>query len=114
MTSCHIWRDHPKSGPARYVFGEMVAFSRIGGSAGESYDFSDPTFSRDAHPWRTGLEGRAEVSARDYRVKRTCGNKSHVYVGEFAENTIKRADFEKLFEQWIRAQAERDGCPVRG
>ncbi len=127
-TACQISRKRDQSidppvnedEPA-YLLGPRVGFSRITGSAAANYDLTESQeLLHNVEPWnRFGGKGyHADNQAKnknkdnEMRLKRACGDETHVYVGAYAPHTVTRAQYETLFAQWVRAQAQRDGCPV--
>ncbi|MFB9728422.1 hypothetical protein [Haloechinothrix salitolerans] len=127
-TACQIWRKRdPRVDPPvnedepAYLLGPRVGFSRITGNAAADYDLTkSQELLHNVEPWnRFGGKGyhadnQAQNKNKDneMRLKRACGDETHVYVGAYAPHTVTRAEYEKLFAQWVRAQAQRDGCPV--
>jgi hypothetical protein len=114
VTTCHVWRERGSEEPESYVFGPMVSFSRVSGPASDGYEFADGAFGDGVEEWSTSLAAEAYVNESDYRLKVDCGGGDLTFIGRFAANTVDRADFEDLFQKWVRAQAERDGCSVDG
>ncbi len=126
--ACQIWRERdPSTDPPvnedepAHLLGPRVGFSRITGSAAVNYDLAEAQeLLHNVEPWnRFGGKGfhadnQAQNKNKDneMRLKRTCGDETHVYVGAYAPHTVTRTQHEKLFTQWVRAQAQRDGCPV--
>lgn len=119
-TTCQLWRKHdptidgdsPETGDLRQIFGPMVAFSRVSGHVAEQFDVRWPYEAYDdATPWNR-YGGKGAIADNEMRLKRTCRDETHVYVGAYAPHTVSRAQYEKLCAQWVRAQAQRDGCPV--
>lgn len=127
-TACQLWRERDRSidapvntGEHAYLLGPSIGFSRISGAATDHFDLAEAKKRRhNVEAWnRFGGKGfHADIRARhknkdnEMRLKRTCGNETHVYVGAYAPHTVTRAQYETLFAQWVRAQAQRDDCPV--
>lgn len=123
VASCQVWREARSSEmgsstatPA--LFGPMIAFNRYADTAAKILDPDGDGFVTE-HAWPNDLDGkgfvaepRNRVTETAYRVRRSCRGDTHIYTGGFAAGTVNRSDFEDLFDQWIRAHAKRDGCPV--
>lgn len=127
-TTCQIWRkratniDPPvNEGEPAYLLGPRVGFSRITGSVAANYDLTkSQELLHNVESWnRLGGKGyhadnqaQSKNTDNEMRLKRTCGRETQVYVGAYAPHTVTRAQYEQLFTQWVRVQAQRDGCPV--